>query len=283
MLPLNHTNDGSAHTFSPEQTLFTNQKRVTKNEKNTKTVMSFDHSDPSTWVSATRKVPLKPIISPSILASDFARLKDECEDVLSTKGGAVEWLHLDVMDGHFVPNLSFGAPIVGSLRKHLPKAFFDVHLMVSNPEQWVQDYAKAGASQYTFHIEATEDPVALCKTIREAGMQVGVSIKPKTPISAIEKLIDEELVDMVLIMTVEPGFGGQSFMEDMMPKVSALREKYPLLNIEVDGGLGPKTIDVAAAAGANIIVAGTAVFGAPDRAAVVAQLRDSVAAQLNKA
>lgn len=245
---------------------------------------TFDHTNPATFLSAARRdEPLRPIISPSILASDFARLRDECASVLSPEGGAVEWLHVDVMDGHFVPNISIGVPVVEALRKHFPTAFLDVHLMISEPAKWVPVFGKAGASQYTFHIEATDDAAAICEAVRAAGMQVGVALKPKTPASSVFSLIDAGLVDMVLVMTVEPGFGGQSFMADMMPKVSELRTKYPWLNVEVDGGLGPKTIDVAAKAGANVIVAGTAVFVAPDRAVVVNQLRSSVAAVLRGA
>jgi ribulose-phosphate 3-epimerase len=240
----------------------------------------FSHADPSSWLSASRKVPLVPIIAPSILASDFANLLTECRDVLSAEGGSSEWLHVDVMDGHFVPNISIGQCVVEALRKHLPTAFLDVHLMVSEPEKWVSDFAKAGASQFTFHIEAAKDPRALVESIRSSQMQVGVALKPKTPVTAVAELVAENLVDMVLIMTVEPGFGGQSFMADMMPKVAELRAAYPLLNIQVDGGLGPKTVALAAQAGANIIVAGTSVFRAPSRKAAVEDMRACVAQSL---
>lgn len=242
----------------------------------------FDHQDKSTWLSATNPAPLRPIIAPSILASDFANLQRECEDVLSEAGGASEWLHVDVMDGAFVPNISIGACVAQSLRANLPKAFLDCHLMVAKPEQWVDDFAKAGASQYTFHIEATENPVALIESIRKAGMQVGVALKPKTPAEAVFALCDEKLVDMVLVMTVEPGFGGQSFMSDMMPKVAALRKAYPSLNIQVDGGLGLSTIEAAANAGANVIVAGTSIFRAASRKEATEGLRAAVAASLLK-
>ena len=241
----------------------------------------FDHRNLSTWLSVEKKVPLVPIIAPSILASDFANLLTECRDVLSVEGGSSEWLHVDVMDGHFVPNISIGSCVVDSLRKHLPNAFLDCHLMVSEPEKWVADFAQAGASQYTFHIEATSEPRELIKLIRQHKMQVGVALKPKTPVDAVTALVEEGLVDMVLVMTVEPGFGGQSFMADMMPKVAALRSQYPWLNVEVDGGLGPKTIGAAAEAGANVIVAGTSVFRAPSRKVAVEQLRDCVQQSLN--
>jgi ribulose-phosphate 3-epimerase len=243
----------------------------------------FNHSDPSTWISVNRKVPLVPIIAPSILACDFANLLTECSDVLSEAGGRSEWLHVDVMDGHFVPNISIGPCVVEALRKHLPTAFLDVHLMVSEPQKWVADFAKAGASQFTFHIEATSSgdaAKALISLIRQHGMQVGVAMKPKTPASSVTALVNANLVDMVLVMTVEPGFGGQSFMADMMPKVAELRAAYPLLNIQVDGGLGSKTIAAAAKAGANVIVAGTSVFRAGNRKAAVDELRACVAGAL---
>lgn len=245
----------------------------------------FDHQNPETWLHGidNSSAPLKVIMSPSLLACDFARLLEECHSVLSEDGGASEWLHVDVMDGHFVPNISIGAVVVESLRRHLPHAFLDCHLMVSRPEQWVADFAKAGASQYTFHVEATEDAMAMCASIRAAKMQCGVAIKPQTPASSVFALCDANVVDMVLVMTVEPGFGGQSFMAAMMPKVQELRERYPGLNIQVDGGLSPSNVDVAAAAGANVIVAGTSVFRAPSRKDATQRMRDAVAQHLNSA
>ncbi|RYG52914.1 ribulose-phosphate 3-epimerase [archaeon] len=174
---------------------------------------------------------------------------------------------------HFVPNLTLGAPIVKALRAHTT-AVLDCHLMVSNPEKWVDDFAEAGATTFTFHIEATADAGALIDRIVAKGMKPAIAVKPKTPVDTVLPYLDR--LYMVLIMTVEPGFGGQSFMADMMPKVRALRAARPELNIQVDGGLGASTIDVAAAAGANVIVAGTSVFKSADPAAAIAQLRSGV-------
>ncbi|KAF8820857.1 ribulose-phosphate 3 epimerase family protein [Cardiosporidium cionae] len=168
---------------------------------------------------------------------------------------------------HFVPNLSMGASIVSSLNKQV-SAFFDVHMMVSNPDQWIKSFATAGSSQYTFHFEAVGNDSAkaihLAKEIVAAGMRAGLSVKPKTPIESTYDALDSGLFSVLLIMTVEPGFGGQSFMADMMEKVILSRRRYPNMDIEVDGGLNEATTKIAITSGANVIVAGTSIFKSPD-------------------
>ena len=216
------------------------------------------------------------IVAPSILAADFADLRKEVGSVL--EAGA-EYIHVDVMDGQFVPNISIGIPVVQSLRRAFPEAFLDVHLMISAPGRYVEAFCRAGASHLTLHVEADrpENITAALERIRQLGVRTGLAVKPATGADALTPWLEE--LDMALVMTVEPGFGGQRFMTDQMPKVAAVRAALdrvnPACDVEVDGGIDRGTAPVAIGAGANVLAAGSAVFGVKDRADIIRALRCS--------
>lgn len=206
-------------------------------------------------------------IAPSLLSADFVRL---AEEVRRVEDAGADWLHVDVMDGHFVPNLTIGLPVVEALKK-VARRPLDVHIMISNPLDYARRYVEAGADVLTFHAEACAEPRAVIDVIRAAGGKPALAINPNTPIERVKPFLDA--VAMVLVMSVHPGFGGQKFMPEVLPKLAALRAAGFAGDLEIDGGIGPSTIAAAAQAGANVFVAGSAIFGAPDLSARIGELR----------
>jgi len=206
-------------------------------------------------------------IAPSLLSADFCRLGDE---VARVEAAGADLLHVDVMDGHFVPNLTIGPPVVAALRKAARRPL-DVHIMIRNPLAFAARYVEAGAERLSFHVEADDDPAAVIDAIRAAGARPSLALNPDTPVTLVRPYLDR--VDMVLVMSVFPGFGGQKFMPSVLPKFAELRDAGFQGDLEIDGGIGPSTIAAAAEAGANIFVAGSAVFGAPDLAGRITELR----------
>ncbi|WBU38645.1 ribulose-phosphate 3-epimerase [Homoserinibacter sp. YIM 151385] len=213
-------------------------------------------------------------IEPSILSADFANMESELQRIASA-----DLVHVDVMDNHFVPNLTFGPAMVERVQATSPVPL-DVHLMIEDPDRWAPDYAELGAHSVTFHAEAAADPVSLARRLRSIGARAGLGIKPGTDVAPYLELLEE--FDQILVMTVEPGFGGQSFMADMMPKVSAVRDAVRGAGLDVwlqvDGGITVETIAAASAAGADTFVAGSSVYATPDPGAAIAELRAAAAA-----
>lgn len=211
-------------------------------------------------------------ISPSMLASDYANLESELK---KCENGGADFIHLDVMDGHFVPNISIGAPVIKAM-KAVCSVPFDVHLMISDPIKYIDDFVDAGADIITFHTECDSDIGKTIDKILASGCKAALAVKPNTPIDEVYPYLDK--LSMVLVMTVEPGFGGQSFMESTMPKIVKLREKCPDLDIQVDGGINTETVKIAGRAGANVFVAGSAVFKSENPAETIMILKKNAEA-----
>ena len=221
-------------------------------------------------MTAPRDIPAVKI-APSLLSADFANL---ARDVAKVEDCGADWLHVDVMDGHFVPNLTIGPPVVKAL-KAVARRPLDVHIMITDPVRYAADYVKAGADVLTCHLETQPEALSL---IREAGARAGLAVNPGSEIAPVRDLLDQ--VDMVLVMSVNPGFGGQSFMPEVLGKIETLREWGFTGDVEIDGGIAPATVGDAAAAGANVFVAGSAVFGSDDWADTIRRLRDTAEERL---
>jgi len=216
------------------------------------------------------------VIAPSILSADFARLGEEVDNVLAA---GADWVHFDVMDNHYVPNLTIGPLVCSALRRHGVTAPIDVHLMVSPVDRIVGDFAEAGATLISFHPEASSHVHRTIQLIRSAGCQPGLVLNPATPVEVLDYVLDE--LDLVLLMSVNPGFGGQAFIPSALDKLRKVRERIDAsgraVRLEIDGGVKPDNIGAIAAAGADTFVAGSAIFGQPDYAGVIARMRDAVA------
>ena len=209
-------------------------------------------------------------IAPSILSADFAHLAFEIEQV---EEAGVKIIHLDIMDGHFVPNITIGPPVVAKLRK-CSRAVFDTHLMITEPQRYADEFVKAGSNHITFHIEVVEKPADFIKSLHDMGVTAGVTLNPETPVESIEKAAP--LCDMVLVMTVHPGFGAQEFMDSAAQKCKRIREVVgPDVRIEVDGGINPDTAGTVVGYGADTLVAGHAIFSKPDRAKAIQQIKEA--------